>query len=271
MIATLILTSFHLVALYVQTAQDQASGGAGEDPAGTVAFFALYLVPSALVNGGLIGLAAFAVARLLQRGRRVSQRVMTPLVGLTATVVALGLMLVPLIGMATRGLLQLGSGIVALLSGEPGSGPANLIAAVALALLLYVGAFTVGARLLFHTDVTTSTRAIRRKTERGSDVQDVSFMATLAFSVGLAGFLLTGLWCAARYLIGDRANGALFVLAGLVDLLALAFGLLAIGAGSGTAGWVGLRRGAFALLPAVMLLFSGLIVFVAALIFQPAT
>ncbi|PPG49708.1 hypothetical protein C5C24_11760 [Rathayibacter sp. AY2B3] len=147
----MILTALHLVELYVLTTQQLAQDGIGENPPGTVAFFAVYLIPSALIEGVLIGLATFAVARLLKRGHRVSQRAIAPLVGLVAAVVALCLMVVPLIGYATGGLLQLDAGIAALLSGEAGSGPANLIATIALALLLYVGAFTLSARRLFHT------------------------------------------------------------------------------------------------------------------------
>jgi hypothetical protein len=64
-----------------------------------------------------------------------------------------------LIGYATGGLLQLGAGIAALLSGEAGSGPANLIAAIALALVLYVGAFTLSARRLFNTAAAGDTHA----------------------------------------------------------------------------------------------------------------
>ncbi|WP_133962438.1 hypothetical protein [Rathayibacter sp. PhB151] len=150
-VTTVILTALHLVELYVLTTQQLAQDGTGQNSAGTVAFFAVYLIPSALIEGLLIGLAAFAVARLLKRGHRVSQRAIALLAGLVAAVVALCLMVVPLVGYATGGLLQLGAGIAALLSGEAGSGPANLIAAIALALLLYVGAFTLSARRLFNT------------------------------------------------------------------------------------------------------------------------
>lgn len=148
LVATSILTGLHLIAVFVQAAEYQAPGGAGPDPAGTVAFFAVYLLPSAVVEGVLIGLAAFAVARLLERGSRVSQRAIAPIVGLAATVVALVLMVVPLVGLATGGLLQLGAGLVALVSGGPGSGPANLIATLGLALLLYVGSFGLSSRHL---------------------------------------------------------------------------------------------------------------------------
>lgn len=125
----------------------------------------------------------------------------------------------------------------------------------------------VGARS--DNGIRTGPARIRRMTERRPDVQDVSFLATLAFSLGVAGLLLTGLWCAAVYRIGDRANGVLHLLATCVDVLALVFGLLVLAAGSSRA-WVGAKRGVFALLPTVMLVFSGFIVSVAALIFQPA-
>ncbi|MWV32025.1 hypothetical protein [Rathayibacter iranicus] len=145
LLATSVLTVLHLIEVYVLTAHSQDREGTGQDPAGTVAFFALYLIPSALVEGVLVGLASFAVARLLGRVGRVPRRWIPPLSGIAATVTALGLIVVPLVGLATGGLIQVGAGIVILVTGEPGSGSANLIAALALALLLYVGAFTVGA------------------------------------------------------------------------------------------------------------------------------
>jgi len=109
-------------------------------------------------------------------------------------------------------------------------------------------------------------------TERGPEPQRTSFaMADLAFSLGVAGVLLTSSWCAAVYLIGDRANAALLMPAALVDLLALVLGLAVIAVGSGRAPRVGLKRGVLALVPAVMLVFSPLLLFLAALVLRPAS
>ncbi|MHC2186907.1 energy-coupling factor transporter transmembrane protein EcfT [Rathayibacter agropyri] len=159
LVATSVLTVLHLIVVYAVAAQSQDREGIGRDPAGTAAFFALYLVPSALVEGVLVGLAAFAVAWLLGHVRRVPRRWIPPLSGLAAMVAALGLIVIPLVGFATGGLVQVGAGIVVLVTGAPGSGSANLIAALALALLLYVGAFTVGAPLLSRNDAVTTTDA----------------------------------------------------------------------------------------------------------------
>lgn len=105
--------------------------------------------------------------------------------------------------------------------------------------------------------------------ERSDPRGDPFTMATLAAGLGVAGLLVTALWCAAVYLIGDRVNGALLLLAWFVDLLALVFGLLVIGVSSGRA-WVGVKRGIVALLPTVALVFSPLLVAAAALLLQPS-